>query len=85
MSNKTYDILKKITLLILPAMTLFAALVDIWNIPYGSQVCATMAAVNVFAAAAISILSATYHKKAITTIDAAADDASTEGGDNAES
>lgn len=81
MSNKTYDILKKITLLILPAMTLFAALVDIWKIPYGSQICATMAAVNVFAAAAISILSATYHKKN----KAAADDASTEGGDNAES
>lgn len=81
MSNKTYDILKKITLLILPAMTLFAALVDIWEIPYGSQVCATMAAVNVFAAAAISILSATYHKKN----EAAADDKSTEGGDDAES
>ena len=81
MSNKTYDILKKITLLILPAMTLFAALVDIWEIPFGSQICATMAAVNVFAAAAISILSATYHKKN----EAAADDKSTEGGDNAES
>lgn len=82
MSNKTYDILKKITLLILPAMTLFAALVDIWDIPYGDQVCASMAAVNVFAAAAISILSSTYHKKNEAATD---HDEDTEGGDDAES
>jgi hypothetical protein len=34
MSNKTYDIIKKIALLIAPAVTFFAALVDIWGIPY---------------------------------------------------
>ena len=82
MSNKTYDVLKKITLLILPAMTFFAALVDIWKIPYGDQICATMAAVNVFAAAAISILSATYHKQNETAAD---HEASAEGVEDAES
>lgn len=63
MSNKTYDTIKTIALLIMPALTFFAALVDIWGIPYGSQIVATLAALDTFAGAAVAILAANYHKK----------------------
>ena len=36
MSNKTYDVLKWITNIVLPAVgTLYAALSGIWGFPYG--------------------------------------------------
>lgn len=63
MSNKTYDIIKKIALLIAPAVVFMTALVDIWGIPYGSQLVATLAAIDVFVGCAVEILSANYHKK----------------------
>lgn len=67
MSNKTYDTLKKIALLIAPATVFFAAIADIWALPYGSQITATLAALDVFFGAAVTILSAQYHKKNDTT------------------
>lgn len=63
MSNKTYDTIKKIALLIAPAVTFFAALVDVWGIPYGSQIVATLAALDTFVGVAVSILAATYKKQ----------------------
>ena len=63
MSNSTYDTIKKISLLILPSATFLASLVDIWGIPYGNQIVATLAALDVFAGAAVAILAADYHKK----------------------
>lgn len=62
MSNQTYDTIKKIALLIMPAATFLAALVDIWGIPYGQQIVATLAALDTFAGAAVTILAANYHK-----------------------
>ena len=63
MSNKTYDTIKKIALLIAPAVTFFAALVDVWGIPYGSQIVATLAALDTFVGVAVSVLAATYKKQ----------------------
>lgn len=62
-SNKTYDIIKKISLLILPLTTFVAALVEIWGIPYGSQIVATLAALDTFAGVAVTILAADYKKR----------------------
>lgn len=62
MSNKTYDIIKKIALLIAPAVVFMTALVDIWGIPYGSQIVATLAALDVFVGVAVEILAANYKK-----------------------
>ena len=62
MSNKTYDIIKKIALLIAPAVTFFAALVDIWGIPYGQQIVATLAALDTFVGVAVTILASNYKK-----------------------
>lgn len=63
MSNKTYDIIKMISLIGTPAITLIAAIISIWNIPYGAQITATLAAVDTFMGALVVILNANYNKK----------------------
>lgn len=61
-SNKTYDTFKFIALLIAPLCTFFAALVDIWGIPYGSQIVATIAALDALMGAIVIILKNNYVK-----------------------
>lgn len=63
MSNKTYDVIKMISLIGTPAITLIAAIISIWNIPYGAQITATLAAVDTFMGALVVILNANYKKK----------------------
>jgi len=64
MSNKTYDILKWIAQLVLPALgTLYAALVGIWSIPYGQEVVGTILAVDTFLGALLGISAAQYNKR----------------------
>ena len=65
MSNKTYDIIKMISLIGTPAITLIAAIISIWNIPYGAQITATLAAIDTFLGALVVILNASYNKKMI--------------------
>ena len=49
MSNKVYDILKWIVVLVLPATaTLYAVLAGIWNLPYGDAIPNTITAVDAF-------------------------------------
>ena len=62
LSNKTYDTNKFIALLIAPIATFVAALVDIWGIPYGSQIVATISALDVFVGALVVILKTIYEK-----------------------
>ena len=62
LSNKTYDTIKFIALLIAPIATFVAALVDIWGIPYGSQIVATISALDVFVGALVVILKTIYEK-----------------------
>jgi len=63
MSNKTYDVIKMISLIGTPAITLIAAIISIWNIPYGAQITATLAAIDTFMGALVVILNANYNKK----------------------
>ena len=63
MSNKTYDVIKMISLIGAPAITLIAAIISIWNIPYGAQITATLAAIDTFMGALVVILNANYNKK----------------------
>lgn len=63
MSNKTYDTLKMIALLIAPIVTFAASLVDIWGIKYGSQIVATLAAIDVLFGAIVAVAKAIYEKK----------------------
>lgn len=63
MSNKTYDTLKMIALLIAPVVTFLTAFVDIWNIPFGSQLVATVAAFDVLFGAIVAIAKSRYDKE----------------------
>lgn len=62
LSNKTYDILKYIVTIFLPALTtLWLTVASIWNIPYGEPIGATMGAITVFLGALIGISSKNYN------------------------
>lgn len=64
MSNKTYDILKWVAQLLLPALaTLYFALASIWNLPYGEQIVGTITAVDAFLGIILGISTANYYKK----------------------
>lgn len=63
MSNKTYDVLKFIAQIFLPALgTLYFALASIWNLPYGEQVVGTISAVDAFLGALLGISTKKYNE-----------------------
>lgn len=63
MSNKTYDILKWIAMILLPALgTLYFALAGIWGWPYAEQIVGTITALDTFLGIALGISSAQYNK-----------------------
>ena len=63
MSNKAYDILKLISLIIAPAVVFIASLVETWGVPYGSQIVATLAALDVFLGALVTVFKHLYDKE----------------------
>lgn len=62
MTNSTYDLLKKIALIIAPLITFVAALCEIWGVPYGTEICATLAALDTLLGALLSISTMNYNK-----------------------
>jgi hypothetical protein len=63
MSNKTYDILKYIAQIVLPALgTLYFALSSIWGLPYGEQIVGTITAIDAFLGALLGISTMKYNK-----------------------
>ena len=61
MSNKVYDILKYIALIVLPAVaTLYLTISTIWGLPYGEAVAATITAIDTFLGALLGISSKKY-------------------------
>ena len=49
LSNKSYDILKYIAQIVLPAAgTLYFALAQLWNLPHPTEVVGTITAVDTF-------------------------------------
>lgn len=63
MNNKTYDTLKNIALLAAPIIVFVSALVSIWNIPYGAQITATLAAVDTALGAIVVVAKKIYDGK----------------------
>lgn len=62
-SNKLYDSLKWLVIIVLPALaTLYAALAAVWAWPYSDQVVTTITAVDTFLGAVLCISSATYNR-----------------------
>jgi hypothetical protein len=65
MSNRTYDILKWIATVVLPAITtLWLTIGHIWSIPYTEAIGATLAAVTTCVAALLGISSVKYQLEA---------------------
>ena len=64
MTNKTYDILKYIAQIVLPALgTLYGALAKLWNLPYPEAIVGTIVAIDAFLGALLMISSKQYYKK----------------------
>lgn len=65
MSNRTYDILKKIAQVWLPAIgTLYFALARIWNLPFAEEIVGSLTAIDAFLGAILGISTAIYNKGA---------------------
>lgn len=63
MSNKTYDVLKWVAQIALPAVgTLYAALAGIWGFPYGEEIVGSIMAADAFLGTLLQISTAQYKK-----------------------
>lgn len=63
MSNKVYDILKRIAQIILPALgTLYFTLATIWNLPFAKEIEGTIIAIDTFLGVCLGISSIQYNK-----------------------
>jgi len=64
LTDKTYDILKWVALVLLPAVgTLYFALAGIWGFPYGEQIVGTITAIDTFLGVILGISTVQYNKK----------------------
>ena len=64
MNNKTYDILKWVAQLLLPAIgTLYFALAGIWGFPYGEEIVGTITAIDTFLGVILGISTAQYNRQ----------------------
>ena len=63
LSGKTYDFLKWITMIVLPALaTAYVGLAAIWGFPYADEVAKTTAVICTLLGALLGISSAQYYK-----------------------
>lgn len=62
LSNKAYDILKYLTIIVLPAIgALYSGLSQIWQLPYAAEVPATITVICTFLGAILCISTAQYN------------------------
>lgn len=61
MNNQTYDILKRVALIVIPALATFVNAIGIvWGVPHTNEVTATITAFGVFLGAALGVSSTNY-------------------------
>jgi len=64
LSNNTYDTLKWVAQIALPACgTLYFALSKVWGLPFGTEIVGTITAVDTFLGALLGISTANYNKE----------------------
>lgn len=64
LNNKTYDILKWVALVLLPALgALYFGLAGIWGFPYGEQIVGTITVIDTFLGVILGISTVQYNKK----------------------
>lgn len=63
LSDKQYDLLKWIALIVLPAIgTFYFTLATIWGLPYADQIVGTITAVDTLLGALLGISTSQYNK-----------------------
>lgn len=63
LSNKAYDVLKWIAMILLPAIgTLYFALAGIWGLPYAEQIVGTITAIDTFLGAVLQLSASKYNE-----------------------
>lgn len=63
MSNKLYDVLKYIAMIVLPALAvLYSTLAGLWGLPYPKEISETIMAIDAFMGAILMLSSANYKK-----------------------
>ena len=68
LSNKVYDVLKWVVIIVLPAIAaLYSGLAGIWSWPYAEEVVSTISCITVFLGAVLgfSTLQYKYNKESI--------------------
>ena len=63
MSNKTYDLLKDIALILPFVITFIVAILKIWNIPYATQIELSLLALNTLVPSIVKIANKIYKNK----------------------
>ena len=67
MSNKVYNFLKWIAMIVLPACaTLYLGLSNVWGLPYGEEVSTTITLINTFLGTVLMISTNQYNKRVDT-------------------
>ena len=64
LSNRTYDKLKPVCLILLPLLTFLATVVTIWNVPHAHEIAATVAAIDTLIGTLLKFSSDSYHADA---------------------
>jgi len=63
MTNKQYDTLKMIALILTPVLAFLASLTNIWHFPYAEQIVATLTALDTLIGAVVVIANKQYQDK----------------------
>lgn len=63
MSNKTYDTIKAIALLLVPIVAFAGSVVTILNVPYGAQITAILTALDACLGGIVTVASKLYKDK----------------------
>lgn len=64
MSNKVYNVLKWVAMIVLPALaTFYLGLSNVWGLPFGEEISATITLVDTFLGAVLMISTSQYNKR----------------------
>ena len=69
MSNKVWDVLKWVAIILLPALAkLVESSFNLWGIPYGTQIASQIIYIQVFLGAILCVSDIQYNKKKINEV-----------------
>ena len=64
MTNKQYDTLKMIALILTPVLAFLASITNIWHVPYAEQIVATLTALDTLIGAVVVVANKQYQDTA---------------------